>query len=109
MRTLGGNRFSSLKYFFLRLSFLFRRHITLAVAAPSLVQSINPSLSTPRLGTFASVSFDSPSEPIRLGLLWKAPQRSFFLAHSEHARAVSPPDYASEHPRDLTKTHFGYI
>ncbi len=45
MPALGGDRFSSLSFFSLRLFFLFRRHMTLAVAAPSLVQSINQSTS----------------------------------------------------------------
>ncbi len=45
MPALGGDRFSSHRSFFsLRLSFLFRRHMTLAVAVPSLVQSISQSV-----------------------------------------------------------------
>ncbi len=45
MTTLAsGDRFFSLRSFFLRLYFLFRRHMTMAVAAPILVQSVSHSL-----------------------------------------------------------------
>ncbi len=44
MPALGGDRFSSLRTFSLQLSFLFWRHTTLAVAAPSLIQSIKQSI-----------------------------------------------------------------
>ncbi len=44
MPALGGNRFYSLRSFSLRLYFLFRRHMTQAVAAPTLVQSMNQSI-----------------------------------------------------------------
>ncbi len=44
MPGLLGDRFSSLRSFSLRLSFLFRRHMTLAVAAPFLVQSVSQSV-----------------------------------------------------------------